>query len=79
MLIIDDIHLELTFIILANSFEKPCEDPECIRHSCPMIGDVNLFFNTIPSEEDHTVDTLEVEVEVMIAGMSSMLHAFGGT
>ena len=52
---------ELTFIVTVKedgwSTETPCE-------ATKMIGDVNLFFKGLPSDEEH-----EVEVEIMIAGM----------
>jgi hypothetical protein len=70
---------ELTFIVLANKLGEATEptnpSQEQINEACPMIGDVNLFFNVVQRHEEvgestnlNGRDELEVEVEVMIAG-----------
>jgi hypothetical protein len=55
---------------------------DLIRDTCPMIGDVNLFFKSLDSDQVHDADlnstsegksqdeplSSEVEVEIMIAG-----------
>ena len=55
------VHSELTFITLART-----SDVELATSDIPnlsMIGDVNIFFNGAPGDQD-----LESEAEIMIAG-----------
>lgn len=63
--------LELTFIVAVKedgwSTENPCE-------ATTMIGDVNLFFKSLPDDEGH-----EVELEIMIAGMFKILLFFSSS
>lgn len=91
-----NISSELTFIILANALPSlPLKitdglpelvseiSQSVIQNTCPMIGDINLFFKPGEAEGDsphdgdevdHTNSTTrseEVEVEIMIA---SQLH-----
>ncbi|KAG8926049.1 hypothetical protein FRC03_011146 [Tulasnella sp. 419] len=66
---------KLTFIVLARpptSLPNNTQSPEMNENDikdCPMIGDVNLFFNRNPllPIEESPGDELEVECEVMIA------------
>lgn len=64
--------IELTFIVLARTEAASGSDLGSISNEeirkLPMIGDVNLFFKR--AEEDDDPDTeLEIECEVMIAGL----------
>ena len=60
---------ELTFIILARTSDGELANGDI--PALPMVGDVNIFLNGIPGDQD-----FEAEAEIMIAGELTLRNIY---